>query len=89
MPTTPLPTGQPFARRRHVRRPDSTWINVSVHETTATLLRYYAGGRKIGGMIDRLVAAYHAQQEERARLAQMVQQALAAVGGDATDVPKT
>ena len=41
-------------------------MNISVHRETASLLRHYAGGKKIGAMIDRLVHEYHGRQEGRA-----------------------
>jgi hypothetical protein len=59
-----LAPGQTYAGRRE----DVAVINCSVDRETARLLRHYAGGKKLGAFITRLVHEYHGRQSERARL---------------------
>jgi hypothetical protein len=63
MPKT-LEPGQPYAGRRE----DVAVINCSVDRETASLLRQYAGGKKLGAFVSRLVHEYHGRQLERARV---------------------
>jgi len=52
------------------RRADVAVINCSVDRETAILLRQYAGARKLGALVSRLVHEYHGRQLERARVRQ-------------------
>jgi hypothetical protein len=61
-----LKPGQSYAGRRE----DVAVINCSVDRETASLLRQYAGGKKIGAFVSRLVHEYHGRQLERARVRQ-------------------
>ena len=55
---------QPYAGRR----PDRTVLNFTVDSEAAALLRAYAGGRKLGELVARLIHAHHARLQERQRL---------------------
>jgi hypothetical protein len=59
-----LEPGQTYAGRRA----DVAVINCSVDREAATLLRQYAGGKKLGAFVSRLVHEYHGQQLERQRV---------------------
>ncbi len=61
-----LEPGEPYAGRRA----DVAVINCSVDRDAATLLRQYAGGKKLGAFVSRLVHEYHGRQLERARVRQ-------------------
>jgi hypothetical protein len=54
------------------RRKDVTVLNTTVPTETASLLRMYGGGRKIGTFISLLVHEYHGRRLERERLQHVV-----------------
>jgi hypothetical protein len=58
------------------RRADATVVNVTMDAAAATLLRQYAGGKKLGAFMAKLVYEYDVRQAERARLREQIAQVL-------------
>jgi hypothetical protein len=63
-----LRDGQAYAGRRA----NAAVINCTVDREAATLLRQYAGGKKLGELVSRLIHTHHARQLERQRVAEKV-----------------
>jgi len=59
-----LREGQAYAGRRA----DAAVLNFTLPREAAELLRMYAGGKKLGELVSRLIFAHHERLQERQRV---------------------